>query len=208
MNHLLSLLLTAILCATASAQTIKTLGFNTTNGQVVANTGTNVLTFVSSTNLQTFSPVKFRDWSTGQEMQIVLSDQGLATGYPATSGSIGVGGGRFEVNYGTANDWGIPLLFKYIESGVYETVSPSDVGSDTYRFARSISFNNTTNAAITRTNLGLPLSALTNDSNVTMMRALSGSTNTNQPYSGSISVVGTNNTNTLVFSNGILQSVQ
>jgi hypothetical protein len=41
-----------------------------------------------------------------------------------------------------------------------------------------------------------------------MMRALSGSANTNHPFSGSVSVVGTNNTNTLVFSNGILQAVQ
>lgn len=62
--------------------------------------------------------------------------------------------------------------------------------------------------SIARTNLGLGLPALTNTSNVTMMRALSGSTNTNHPFSGSISVVGTNNTNTLVFSNGILQEVQ
>jgi hypothetical protein len=60
--------------------------------------------------------------------------------------------------------------------------------------------------ALTRTNLGLRLPALTNTSNVTMMRALAGSTNTNQPFSGSISVVGTNNTNTLIFSNGILLS--
>ena len=60
----------------------------------------------------------------------------------------------------------------------------------------------------TRTNLGLPLNTLTNESNATMMRALSGSTNTNHPFSGSVSVVGTNNTNTLVFSNGILQAVQ
>lgn len=63
-------------------------------------------------------------------------------------------------------------------------------------------------AGQTRTNLGLGLPALTNTSNVTMMRALSGSTNTNEPFSGTISVVGTNNTNTLTFSNGILQSVQ
>jgi hypothetical protein len=63
-------------------------------------------------------------------------------------------------------------------------------------------------AGSTRTNLGIPLPALANTSNVTMMRALSGSTNTSHPYSGSISVTGTNNTNTLVFSNGILQSVQ
>jgi hypothetical protein len=75
----------------------------------------------------------------------------------------------------------------------------------------SISFfgtNAATAAATTRTNLGLPLNSLTNDSNVKLMRALSGSTNTNHPFSGSVSVVGTNNTNTLVFSNGILQSVQ
>jgi len=68
--------------------------------------------------------------------------------------------------------------------------------------------NAASNIATTRTNLGLPLPALTNTSNVTMMRALSGSTNTNHPFSGTVSVVGTNNTNTLTFSNGILQSVQ
>jgi hypothetical protein len=43
------LLLAAALAATpAAGQTIKSLGFNTTNGQVVANTGTNVLTFTNS----------------------------------------------------------------------------------------------------------------------------------------------------------------
>jgi hypothetical protein len=56
--------------------------------------------------------------------------------------------------------------------------------------------------------LQLGLAALTNTSNVTVMRALSGSTNTNHPFSGTVSVVGTNNTNTLVFSNGILQEIQ
>jgi hypothetical protein len=48
-----------------------------------------------------------------------------------------------------------------------------------------IAFRNTTNAAVTRTNLGLGGGVTTN-----------------------ISIVGTNNTNTLVFSNGILTSVQ
>jgi hypothetical protein len=43
-----------------------------------------------------------------------------------------------------------------------------------------------TAAAATRTNLGLGLPALTNTSNVTTMRALAGSTNTNQPYSGTL----------------------
>jgi hypothetical protein len=49
-----------------------------------------------------------------------------------------------------------------------------------------ILFTTNTGAAATRTNLGLPLPALTNTSNVTTMRALAGSTNTNQPYSGTI----------------------
>jgi hypothetical protein len=53
------------------------------------------------------------------------------------------------------------------------------------------------------------LSALWSASNASAaMRGLSGSTNTNHPFSGTVSVVGTNNTNTLTFSNGILQSVQ
>lgn len=72
----------------------------------------------------------------------------------------------------------------------------------------AFSWTSNSYAAATRSNLSLGLPALTNTSNVTAMRALSGSTNTNHPYSGSISVTGTNNTNTLVFSNGILQSVQ
>jgi hypothetical protein len=73
---------------------------------------------------------------------------------------------------------------------------------------QTISFNSGANIAGTRTNFGLGLPTLTNTSNVTMMRALAGSTNTNHPFSGTVSVVGTNNTNTLTFSNGILQSVQ
>ena len=49
MKHLLTLLAAlTILVSPAAAQTIKSLGFNTTNGRVVANTGTNVLTFTNS----------------------------------------------------------------------------------------------------------------------------------------------------------------
>jgi len=44
------ILLTAILCANASAQTIRTLGYNTTNGKVVYN-GTNTLTFTNGFRL-------------------------------------------------------------------------------------------------------------------------------------------------------------
>ena len=78
-------------------------------------------------------------------------------------------------------------------------LSYDESGGDEWIVSNPLSF---------RTAIGLPLPALTNTSNVTMMRALAGSTNTNEPFSGTISVTGTNNTNTLVFSNGILQSVQ
>jgi len=108
----------------------------------------------------------------------------------------------------TMEDEGATVLIK---RGTNEDVPLLNLGfsNNTIQSFVPIGFNNnTTNAATTRTNLGLPLAALTNDSNVTLMRALSGSTNTNHPFSGSISVVGTNNTNTLVFSNGILQEVQ
>ena len=67
---------------------------------------------------------------------------------------------------------------------------------------------NVTNAAATRTNIGLPLPALTNNSNVTMMRALAGSTNTNEPYSGIINVFDVNEQEVLLtISNGIIVSV-
>jgi hypothetical protein len=60
-------------------------------------------------------------------------------------------------------------------------------------------------AAVTRTNLGLGLPALTNTSNVTTMRALAGSTNTNQPYSGVITYKDdADEINTLTVSNGII----
>jgi hypothetical protein len=53
MKTLTTLFALAILSATASAQTIKALGYDTASGEVVANTGTNVLTF---TNEVGFTP--------------------------------------------------------------------------------------------------------------------------------------------------------
>jgi hypothetical protein len=60
-----------------------------------------------------------------------------------------------------------------------------------------------TNADAFRGDIGIPLPALTNTNNADTMRALAGSTNTNEPFSGSVVV----DTNTLVFTNGILLEV-
>jgi len=81
------------------------------------------------------------------------------------------------------------------------------IKSGATEFARPISFANTTDAATTRTNVGLPLPALTNNSNVTIMRALAGSTNTNEPYSGAVELSDGIVSWLLTFSNGILLKI-
>lgn len=165
MKRLLFILFLA-LCATAHAQTIRSLGYNSTNGHVVA--ATNVVW----TNAFSFS--------TNAVAAQVRTNLGLA---PFTAPD-----GYAELRDATNG------LVLQVEDGVL--------------LYREISFGGAAAVSNSRVNLGLPLPALTNTSNVTAMRALSGSTNTNHPFSGSISVTGTNNTNTLVFSNGVLQSVQ
>ena len=53
MRHLLTILAALLLCsAPLHAQTLKSLMYNSTNGQVVANTGTNVLTFTNQAIIQ------------------------------------------------------------------------------------------------------------------------------------------------------------
>ena len=144
MTTRLILLAAALLCwaAPVQGQTIKSLGFNTTNGNIIMPSS---LTFGSN----------------------VVFSQSIS----ATTNGVSAGGTLFAGSGST------------------------------------ISFYQAEDQARWRTNLALGLPALTNTSNVTAMRALAGSTNTNAPFSGSVSVVGTNNTNTLVFSNGILTSV-
>ena len=165
----LAILLATLCAATGYGQTIKSLGYNTTNG-VVVYTNTNTLNFTN--------PVFFNWLAQGElALNTAFEDDGFALSiFRGTNENIVL------INLGFTNN----TLHLFVPVG----------------------FQNNTIAATTRTNLGLPLPALTNTSNVTAMRALSGSTNTNHPFSGSISVTGTNNTNTLVFSNGILQSVQ
>jgi hypothetical protein len=164
MKTFLTLLLATLCAATSYGQTIKSLGFNSTNGQVIANTGTNALTFTNT-------PI------------ILTADNG----------------DKVSIN-GSVIRWENQDRVNLEEMSVQDALRVYDGGSN-YLDISPI-------ASVTRTNLGLPLNTLTNTSNVTTMRALSGSTNTNHPFSGSVSVIGTNNTNTLVFSNGILQEVQ
>lgn len=239
MKRLLSILLTAILCSTAaSAQTIRTLGYNSTNGQVIANAGTNLLTF---TNTAVFSAANNDAdvileecyTATNKEVGIHLANQEIIAGGNAvlswTTNEIAfyqpmqfydnsAGQTRTNLGLGTTNivrfgqiylggsdgisnsvQWGIA------DDGVLTIYGHSPTNAD---LVEIIDYFGGDIARNIRKGFGLSLSSLTNTSNVTLMRALSGSTNTNHPFSGTVSVIGTNNTNTLVFSNGILQSVQ
>jgi hypothetical protein len=281
MKTLLTLLLAALCAATSYGQTIKTLGYNTTNGQVVYS-GTNTLTFMGSNGIvidagggQTItvnvSGINFQTGPNGSVLNIP-SDNPVELGGgvwddPSVRSSLGFSANlntfwkstnssdaRSAVNLGATwltntnvTNFRSDIGLGETNNGIFATLRSTQVassgiftltfgqtntgfrgigaGSSDFGYFRDaaliwyaantnltiqsgIAFSTTAAATTTRTNLGLPLAALTNTSDVTMMRALSGSTNTNHPFSGSVSVVGTNNTNTLVFSNGILQEVQ
>jgi hypothetical protein len=155
MKHLLILLIAAF-CAVASAsgQTIRSLGFNTTNGFVVYS-GTNTLTFTNSVNFA---------------------------------------GGDLLISNQTIQGSGVSLSF---EDGEL-------TGTVLLQTNAAIEFAGAA-ASTTRTNLSLGLPALTNTSNVTMMRALAGSTNTNQPFSGIVAIKDFNDdTHNVTISNGII----
>jgi hypothetical protein len=243
MKHRLLIIFLATLCAVTSfGQTIKTLGYNTTNGQVVYS-GTNVLNFTNQ--------IRFGETNDGW----LLTSSGLqhsggfildTEGNSIVGGGLTIGfgsaigfGGTNEVlfasttrtNLGLGATWltnaNVTNFRTAIGLGAADNVTFSGgtfngqvtFNEDVYAgyielffgtngiqlSSGGISFSGT--AATTRTNLGLGLPALTNTSNVTAMRALAGSTNTNQPFSGSFNVTDDNSTTrTIVVSNGIIVS--
>jgi hypothetical protein len=152
MKTLTTLFALAILSATASAQTIKALGYNTTNGEV-AYSGTNVLTFTSATIFDVITFLNDANPSETFTLETEFEDQG--------SGEE-------------------TLTLTHAIAGIVVGFSPNVV-----TFAKPLFFGEATNAAITRTNLGLGGGVITN-----------------------IDVlVSGGGTNTLQFSNGILTNV-
>jgi hypothetical protein len=205
MKHFFLTLLLATLCATGHAQTIKSLGYNTTNGQVVY-TGTNVLQFTNTVNFNTVDAsgvqingaLFFYDQDgTGEIFQF----DGGAPDEARARTNLGLGATwltntnvanfRAAIGLGATNE----VQFAHIDTTSFEIL-----GSNGVVFDLPIA------ADATRANLGLPLPALTNTSNVTMMRALAGQTNTNYPFSGTFYVTDPENDVVwgLYFSNGIL----
>ena len=252
-TRLLILLAAALLCCAVpvQGQTIKSLGYNSTNGRIVAATNvvwTNAFNFstntvaaqvrtnlgLGATNTVTFGIINANAVSVGganfEETGIIsgggfyIADQNT-TNTNAVFYFDGDATDRLRANARTNLGLGATWLTNtnspiFPDSNgrlvapvtIYDSVNdtalltlPSDSSSTVDPIVMNV-HSGAWNTSNNRTALGLGLPALTNTSNVTTMRALAGSTNTNQPFSGSISVVGTNNTNTLVFSNGILLS--
>jgi hypothetical protein len=225
MKHLLTTLLLTALCATAYGQTIKTLGYNT-NGIVIG--PTNALTFTNSITKQGEAELGgglgvlfFYDLDgskdifvfDGGENDEARARQNLGLGWPALTNSnaatsllginasnqvvaatniIFTNGVAFTTNAAAATLANLGL-------GTNASVTISNLN------AQSVSISN---ADTFRTNLGIPLPALTNTSNVTMIRALAGSTNTNEPFSGTFQFISVgDDVFEMVVSNGIILSV-
>jgi hypothetical protein len=161
MTTRLIILAAALLCwaVPAAGQTIKSLGYNTTNGRIVA--ATNVVW----TNAFSFS--------TNTVAAQVRTNLGLGTTNNVTFDGLTAGFVTFD-NVQIGPD------LQLEENGQVKWGTFVRFAVDTMQFFEPISFNNTTNAATTRTNLGLGGGLITNV------------------------VAGTN---TLVFSNGILTGV-
>jgi hypothetical protein len=191
MKHLCTLLLLG-LCATSSAQSIKTLGYNTTNGRIIA--ATNVVW----TNAFTFS--------TNTVAAQVRTNLGLGqASFPTFGGAFFVGSQGAALEF--VND-DIELFYINLRTGTNQSlVNSIELSASSVFFQSALSFGE---PAATRTNLSLGLPALTNTSNVTMMRALAGSTNTNQPFSGVLTVLDLgafDDTVQVTISNGIIISI-
>ena len=230
----LSILCAVILAAPATAQTIKSLGYNTTNGQIVAATNavwTNAFSFSTNTVAAQVRTNLLLGWSalTNTNSANFRSAIGLGTFNSVVFDSLSLAGALTATN-GVYFSGGASIL----GGGSLDVRSPGNTLAASFSSTNGQIFGNltvlgsmsVTNSAQTRTNLGLGwsaltntnstnfrsavglgLAALTNTSNVTAMRALSGSTNTNQPFSGQFNVIDDNSiTFTIVVSNGIIVS--
>jgi hypothetical protein len=191
MKTFLTILLATLCAATGYGQTIKSLGYNTTNGEVVYS-GTNALTFTNAlgftsaaagatrtniglgaTNNVTFSNVAASEFKSGTNFSAFVVDSPVS--------------GSFQFKTTNTND-GAVYLQSYTNSELHKSAILGIRGND--MFLQSSSTNvrvettegdlanldadtiSVSNASATRTNLGLPLAALTNTSITNFQAAL------------------------------------
>jgi hypothetical protein len=228
MKTLFLTLLLATLCATGHGQTIKTLGYNTTNGEVVY-TGTNVLTFTNQV-------VKFEASAEISDLEVdslgvansavfaeafefattnaaATARTNLGLGWPALISS-NAAASLLGINASNQVVAATNIIFTngvaFTTNAAASTLANLGLGTNASVTISNLNVQSVsiTNADTFRTNIGIPLPALTNTNNADTMRALAGSTNTNQPFSGTFSWQDFNDdTVSIVVSNGIILSV-
>lgn len=147
MRHLLSILAALTLCSAAYGQTMKSLMFNATNGQVVANTGTNALTFTNDV-----------------EVNQIIADEAKFGGTFFSEYQLDASAYAFTFNWEESYfSRGGTIAFRWFydgATGFFLEAPLSFIGT-----------NAAASAAATRTNLGLGWSALTNSNAATFRTA-------------------------------------
>jgi hypothetical protein len=199
----LTLLLATLCAATGYGQTIKALGYDTTNGQIVY-LGTNTLAFTNE-----FISID----STLRGLQTTNSTLVLNNGeffgpwfFDEAVGFGDIGGTRANLELAEEDEvrFASVLVGSDSTNSVAIGISSSGISIEGATASPNVfEIIGETLGAKIRADFGIPLPALTNTNNADTMRALAGSTNTNEPFSGSVVV----DTNTLVFTNGILLEV-
>jgi hypothetical protein len=178
MKRLLLTLLLATLCAAAYGQTLKSVMIDT-NGVQVNQFGSG-----SQTNLS---------------LKIGATNSGFFSGI---SGLNVVRGGNIIWTAGpSVISFNVPFGFAGTNAATNVITARDNLGL-------GATWLTNTNADTFRSDIGIPLPALTNTNNADTMRALAGSTNTNEPFSGTLSWQDFNDdTVSIVVSNGIILSV-
>jgi hypothetical protein len=187
MKTAFTLLLATLCAATSYGQTIKALGYNTTNGQVVYS-GTNTLNFSNA-------------FTVAGNLSVTTS------GISGYGGTLSFEEALFNANGGDS-DWALGGS-GFTEAGVIAFLNPTNAAITRTNLGLGATWLTNGNVTNFRTAIGLPLPALTNASNVTIMRALAGSTSTNEPYSGTFDFQDfADNTVRLTISNGIILKIE
>ena len=176
MRHLLSILAALTLCSAAYGQTMKSLMFNATNGQVVANTGTNALTFTNDV-----------------EVNQIIADEAKFGGTFFSEYQLDASAYTFTFNWEESYfSRGGTIAFRWFydgATGFFLEAPLSFIGT-----------NAAASAAATRTNLGLGWSALTNSNAATALLGL----NTNNQVAANIGTNIIRFTNAVSFGQNLL----
>lgn len=167
--------------------------------------------YIATNTIRAELPISFSTTTNAAETRTNLS-----LGLPALT-NTNVTNFRTAIGLGATNDVEFRGLLAGSVGGSYAFFIPSSGSAmEVYKpiwFGDRGGTNNifefeANDQGLARTNLGLPLAALTNTSNVTMMRALSGSTNANHPFSGSFEFKNsTDDVFLAVVSNGIILNI-